>query len=318
MRESVFRRRGSPGRMRWRLQVSALIACLAAVSAGFHAGAQDLGVLESGRLIVAFTGDMPMTSLRDGTLIGTDGEMIAIIAEQLGLELAPQQMDWATAIESVASGRVDVMLGAVGWTEERSEVMLLTDPIYYFGVMLAQKTSTDYSTFAEMAGKRVGTVTGFSLVPELQGVPGIGEVRLYDTPDGVLRDLVAGRLDLAILDPPLVELAIRQNPAWGLHQVPLDPEPAFPIMSTKYSATIAVRKEATHLADAINAEIGKVWEACANQRILASYGVTNPAFFVPPNPSPRVGVDRPEGWQAPTLNPACDAHGGAADGTPGP
>jgi cystine transport system substrate-binding protein len=303
--------------MRWRLHIAALMTCLISVSAGIHAGAQDLDVLEPGRLIVAFTGDMPMTSLRDGKLIGSDGEMIASIAEGLGLELVPQQMDWAAAIESVASGRVDVMLGAVGWTEQRSEVMLLSDPIYYFGVMLAQKSSTQYSTFAEMSGKRVGTVTGFSLVPELQAVPGIGEVRLYETSDGVMRDLVVGRLDLAILDPPLVEFAIRQNPAWSIHQVPLDPDPAFPIMSTKYNSTMAVRKEATHLANAINAEIGEMWEGCTNQRILARYGVTNRTFFLPPDPNPRVGVDRPEGWESPTLNPGCDATAGAANTTPG-
>ena len=128
--------------MRWRLHIAALITCLVTVPAGIQAGAQDLGVLEPGRLIVAFSGDMPMTSLRDGRLIGSDGEMIAIIAESLGLELAPQQMDWAAAVESVSSSRVDVMLGAVGWTEQRSDVMLLSDPIYYFGVMLAQKVGT--------------------------------------------------------------------------------------------------------------------------------------------------------------------------------
>ena len=105
------------------------------------------------------------------------------------------------------------------------------------------------------------------------------------TSDGVMRDLVTRRLDLAILDPALVELAIRQNPGWSLHQVPLDPDPAFPIMSTKYNATMAVRKEATHLAAAINAEIGELWEACTNQRILARYGVTNPTFFLPPDPN---------------------------------
>lgn len=309
---------------RWRVGATAvswfimlsLVSGLSALATGARPLARDdLGTIEPGKIIVAYTGDMPMTSLRDGRLIGSDGEMIAIIAENLGLEVAPQQMDWATAIESVASGRVDVMLGAVGWTEQRSEVMLLTDPIYYFGVMLAQRTSTRYSTFAEMAGKRVGTVVGFSLVPELQSVPGIGEVRLYDTSDGVMRDLVAGRLDLAILDPPLVELAINQNPTWNLHQAALEPDPAFPIMSTKYNATMAVRKEATPLADAINAEIGELWEACAIQRILASYGVTNPTFFIPPDPNPRVGVDRPADWESPTLNPGCDMHAGAADAT---
>jgi polar amino acid transport system substrate-binding protein len=35
-----------------------------------------------------------------------------------------------------------------------------------------------------MKGHSVGTVTGFTLVPELKSVPGIGEVKLYDTSDG--------------------------------------------------------------------------------------------------------------------------------------
>jgi polar amino acid transport system substrate-binding protein len=293
------------------------MACLVVFSAAVPALAQDLGTLEPGKLIVAFNGDMPLTSLRDGKLIGTDGEMISTIAGRLGLEIVPQQMDWATEIEAVAAGRVDVMVGAVGWTADRSEAMLLTDPIYYFGVLLAQKTSTNYHTIADMAGKRVGTVTGFSLVPELQATPGIGEVRLYETSDGVMRDLVAGRLDMAILDPPLVDLAIRQHPEWNLHQVGLDPDPAFPIMSTKYNATLGVRMEATRLAEVINAEIAELWATCMNQNIMARYGMTNPSYFIPPDPNPRVGVDREEGWESPTLNPECDANAAGAEATPG-
>ena len=60
------------------------------------------------------------------------------------------------------------------------------------------------STFEDMKGRSVGTVTGFTLVPELKSVPGIGEVKLYDTSDGVMRDVLAGRLDMAVLDPGLV------------------------------------------------------------------------------------------------------------------
>ena len=46
--------------------------------------------------------------------------------------------------------------------------MLLTDPIYYFGTFLLQKKDTNYSTFEDMKGHTVGTVTGFTLVPELK------------------------------------------------------------------------------------------------------------------------------------------------------
>ena len=150
-------------------------AALIAFSAAGQVLAQELETIEPGKLIVGFNGDMPMTSLKDGVLIGSDGKMIAKIAADLGLEVVPSQADWAAVIEATTSGRNDVMLGAMGWTEERSKVMTISDPIYYFGTLLAQKSSTNYSTFADMAGKKVGTVTGFTLVPELKAVPGIGE-----------------------------------------------------------------------------------------------------------------------------------------------
>jgi ABC-type amino acid transport substrate-binding protein len=300
---------------RVRLMVLSVLALLLAFSAAAQALAQELDTIEPGKLIVGFNGDMPMTSLQDGQLIGSDGKMLAKIAADLGLEIVPSQADWAAVIESTTSGRNDVMLGAMGWTEERSKVMTITDPIYYFGTLLAQKTENSYSTFADMAGKRVGTVTGFTLVPELKAVPGIGEARLYDTSDGVMRDLVAGRLDMAILDPPLVELAIAEHPEWELHQVELQPDPAFPIMSTKYNVVMGVRKEATALADALNAGIAELWATCQNQAFMAEYGVVNPSFFIPPDPNPRIGVDRPEGWESPTLNPDCDANA-AASATP--
>jgi polar amino acid transport system substrate-binding protein len=216
-------------------------------------------------------------------------------------------MEWAAEIESTKAGRVDLMLGAMGWIQPRTEIMYLTDPIYYFGTLLAQKTDTNYSTFEDMAGKNVGTVTGFTLVPELKQVPNIKEVKLYDTSDGVMRDLVEGRLDIAILDPPLVELAVKEHPDWNLHQVALKADPKYPIMSTKYNVVMGIKKDEIELGQAVDTEIRKLWAACDNKKIMAKYGVINPDFFVPPDPDPRVGVDRGADYKAPTLPANCPA-----------
>ena len=124
---------------------------------------------------------MPMTSVKDGKLIGTDGALLAQIAANLGLEVKPVQMEWSALIQDTKQGKVDIMLGSMGWTKERTKIMTLTDPIYYFGTFLLQKNATSYATFEDMKGHSVGTVTGFTLVPELKSVPGIGEVKLYDT-----------------------------------------------------------------------------------------------------------------------------------------
>jgi polar amino acid transport system substrate-binding protein len=157
-----------------------------------------------------------------------------------------------------------------------------------------------------MKSHSVGTVTGFTLVPELKSVPGIGEVKLYDTSDGVMRDVLAGRLDLAVLDPGLVQYAISQHPGWDIHQVALKPEPdRFPIMSTKYYSIMGMYKELGDLEKAINAEITKAWAACENVASMSRYGLGDPDWFAPPAPDYRVGVDRPEGWKSPSSPESC-------------
>jgi polar amino acid transport system substrate-binding protein len=267
------------------------------------ASADPPKTVEPGKLNIAMNGDMPMTQLKDGVLSGTDGSLMTMIAKQLGLQPVVHQMDWAAEIESTKQGKVDIMHGAMGWKTDRTKIMILTEPIYYFGTLLAQKEEHNWHSFADMKGHSVGTVTGFTLVPELKKVDGIGEVKLYDTSDGVMQDLVAGRLDMAILDPPLVQYAIKQHPEWKLHQVPLDPEAdKYPIMSTKYNVIFGVNKNEPELAAAINVAILQMWKDCTNVKSMAEYGLGEKAWFVPPEKNPRIGVDRPEGYKAPTAD----------------
>ncbi len=103
--------------------------------------------IEPGKLTGGINGDMPMTSIKDGKLIGTDAALLAQIAERLGLEVKPVQMEWSALIQATKQGKVDIMLGSMGYTDDRTKVMLLTDPIYYFGTFLLQKKDTNYSTF---------------------------------------------------------------------------------------------------------------------------------------------------------------------------
>lgn len=286
--------------------VCAAVAALVIGCAGAPARAEPPRTVEPGKLTIGFNGDMPMTGLKDGKLIGTDGALLAKIAADLGLEVKPVQMEWSALIQATKQGKVDIMLGSMGWTVDRTKILLMTDPIYYFGTYLLQKKETNYSTFADIAGKKIGTVTGFTLVPELKTVPGVGEVKLYDTSDAVIRDVVAGRVDMAVLDPGLVEYALLQHPEWGLHQVALKPEPdKYPIMSTKYYSIMGLWPQDKELYEAINKEIAKAWAECANVKVMAEYGLGDPSWFAPPAKDYRNGVDRPADWKAPAAAESC-------------
>ncbi len=279
-------------------------ALLALATVGLTAGPAlaEITTIEPGKLTIGMNGDMPMTQVKDGVLSGTDGELMIYVAKKLGLEPVIVQMDWAALIEATKQGKLDVMHGAMGWIEPRTKIMNLSDPIYYFGTLLAQKAANNYRTFEDMKGRSVGTVTGFTLVPELKGVEGIGEVKLYDTSDGVLQDLVAGRLDMAILDPPLVQWGIVQHPEWDIKQVPLEPMmDKYPIMSAKYNVIFGVTKEEKALEEAISKIIVEdIWPNCINVKTMANYGMGDKAWFVPPDPNPRTGIDRPSDYKSPT------------------
>jgi polar amino acid transport system substrate-binding protein len=85
--------------------------------------------IEPGKLTVGINGDMPMTSVKDGKLIGTDGALLAQLAANLGLEVKPVQMEWSALIEATKQGKVDIMLGSMGWTKAHTKIIIQTDPI---------------------------------------------------------------------------------------------------------------------------------------------------------------------------------------------
>jgi polar amino acid transport system substrate-binding protein len=255
----------------------------------------EFKTVNPGVITVAMNGDMPMTSVRDGKLIGTDGEMISAIAAKIGLRAEPLLMEWSATIESIRSGRADVMLGNMGWTTARAQVMLITDAVYYpgkFALMKQDKPFTDGIAISAMKGYSLGTVTGFTVVPEMKKIPGTTEVKLYDTTDACVRDVVAGRLDFAFLDAPAVAYLILQNATWGLKQIPILPDPAFPVMTNKQQTVFGMNGQNTGLFDAVNNGIAWLWKSQQNVAIMAKYGVQSPTYFVPPETNPRVGVDR--------------------------
>ena len=279
----------------------ALISAIVIFAGTAHAGSPQTGT--PGVLKVAFNGDMPMTGQdANGNLIGTDGSLMVLIAENLGLKVEPHLMEWSAEIQSTKQGKTDIMHGAMGWIESRTKIMLLTDPIYYFGTAATMKKGNNWTTFADMKGRCVSTVSGFTLVPELKTVEGIGEVKLYDTTDGALRDLIAGRCDMALLDPPLIQLAINENPDWNLQQLAIEPEPdKYPIMSQKYNVIFGINKELKELHDAVNEQIAKIWADCLNVKSMANFGLSDKSWFDPPaaEENIRIGVDRPNDWNAP-------------------
>jgi ABC-type amino acid transport substrate-binding protein len=262
-------------------------------------GSGHAQTVEKEKLTIAFTGDMPGTGYQDGKMIGYDGEILQRVADALKLGVKPALMEWSGTIASVQAKRVDVMAGTMGWTEQRSKIMTLSDPIHYFKNGIMQSSKTNWATLKELEGKKIGTITGFSFIPELRRIPGL-QLSQYDTSDAAVRDLLAGRIDAVIGDPPVVQYAISRNPQWNLRfNAFTDNNPDFPLLTGLGQVVFGMNKDSPELAKAVNAQIAKLWQNCELKKIGERYGLVQDVWYVPVGKNFRASVDRPADWQLP-------------------
>lgn len=274
---------------------AAALATPAILGSKAFAAAPELRTAVPGTLTMATTGDMPMVAIRDGNVIGADADALALIADRLGLKIKAEVMEWSACLASVPAGRADWVGGNTAWTEQRSKAMLLTDELYFTGIYVAMKKEKAFDkaiTIADFAGHSVGSGTGFSFVPDLRKVPGTTEVKLYDTIDAAIRDVAAGRLDFAIVDAPIVDYMILQNPDWELKQVLLTPDASYPVIGSTQLSIWGMNPANTDLFDAVNQGVAWLWRTNQLGPILAKYGLTNPSYLEKVAKSPRIGVDR--------------------------
>jgi ABC-type amino acid transport substrate-binding protein len=259
------------------------------------AGAEPLKTVEPGALTIACSGEMPRTNVRDGRLVGVAGDMVSLIADRLALKPVASLMDWSATIESVRGGRADVVLGNMGWTPQRSQVLLLTEAVHYAGMyalMRQDQPAGKTVSLDDFKGHVLGTVQGFTIVADLKNVAGAAGVKLYDNTDACVRDVRAGRCDFAFLDTPTVAYMVQQNSDWGLKLVLMPELPGFKTFGHKQLSIFGLNPANTDLFDAVNAGVKWLWRSGKNAEVLANYGFTDRDYLTALTPDPRVGIDR--------------------------
>jgi polar amino acid transport system substrate-binding protein len=266
------------------------------MSFAFAAG-QPIKTVRPGYLTAACLGDMPLGALREGVPVGTDLELLKIIADRLELKLDVLTMGFPAVVEAVRSGRADWFGGNFAWNPMRSKILLLTDPVFYTGAYVIMRDSEPFDktiTVNDVKGRTIGAITGYFTIPDMKKIEGVKEVKLYDNTDSCLRDVRAGRLDFAVLDAPTIDYMILQDPSLKLKQIPMSYDEKFPSLTAKFEAIWGVHPQNQDLFDGVNQ--GLRWLKATDQirPVLAKYGIKNPDYLVPPTKDPRIGVDRDE------------------------
>nr|WP_284317081.1 transporter substrate-binding domain-containing protein [Labrys miyagiensis] len=189
----------------------------------------------------------------------------------------------------------------MGWTEQRTKIMTLSEPIHYFKNGIMQPSKTNWEKLSDLEGKKVGTITGFSCVPELKKIKEL-QLSLYDTSDAAVRDLIAGRIDAVIGDPPVVAYAIKQNPDWNMHFLAFtDTNPDFPLLTGLGQVVYGFNKKNDDLRQKVDAILAEMWRNCEMKASGTRYGLSADVWYTPAGKNFRAGIDRPADYKLPAC-----------------
>jgi ABC-type amino acid transport substrate-binding protein len=295
------------------VRVSAAIAALLLMAgcggSGANGPATGLDTLDPGVLRVAAQSYMPYSAIRGSEIVGLDGEILQHVADRLDLKIEPQLTDFNGMLGGVQSHRVDITIGGVAWTKERASQGLFTDPPYYSPPAMGVASGKHYATIEDLAGQRLGTVTGYVWVKSIQAVPG-AKLGAYPSALGVFDDLASGRLDVGFLDPLLIVYYQKQRPDRPMQTEYLTPPTAAQIKQhpeydffAPYQTSFYIPKQEPKLEAAISREIRAMYADGSMAKLIAKWG-GDPQKFLTPTPAmaaARRGVDRPSNWTPPSL-----------------
>ncbi|NLY21323.1 MAG: transporter substrate-binding domain-containing protein [Tissierellia bacterium] len=166
-------------------------------------------VLDKGKLVVATSADYPpyeFIAIIDGKdeIVGFDISMVKYIAEELGVELELQNMDFDNVLMAIPSGKVDMAIA--GLSADPTRDMEFSD-IYYEAThsILVTKDNVDkYASIDDLQGKLIGAQLGTTQEKILGGMDGVDAKILTDVRN-IVMELKTNKLDGVMMETPVAQ-----------------------------------------------------------------------------------------------------------------
>lgn len=145
---------------------------------------------------------------------GFEVDMIREIADRLGMELEISDMGFQALFAATSSGRIDLAISTITITNERLENQSFTQGYYDADLSLVTRQGR-LEGLDEMQGQPIGAIaasTGERWINANTEEFGFGEMRTYPTQQGLLLDVLAGRIAGAIGDVTGFVFAAQEMP----------------------------------------------------------------------------------------------------------
>lgn len=231
--------------------------------------AHPFTTIAPGKLTVAIYEYPPFTTATsDGAIGGVDSDIAKRFAAANCLTVMAVVVDPAATIQYVLSGKADVATGDWYRTAEREKVMGLSYPTYLDQMGIYSKTGL--SKVDDLIGKKVGTVSGFLWVAELQKLLG-ANLSLYPNPVALAQDLAAGRVEVGVDSYGTGVYAQKRGGYAGIQIKVAEPDPRVQASIQAAQANIIYNKANADFGKALDDAIEQLHKSGQLAEILKSH-----------------------------------------------
>ncbi len=177
---------------------------------------------------IRFAGDPVLEPMifvgANGQTVGLDVDLVNRIAYELDMTVEYQRQSVASLVESLRSGRADMMGGAISITPERAEKIDFSIPYYDGGVALLVRKEGNHrtiTTLKDLDGRRIGVLSGTTMDTAAQESIPNAKIVYYttfaDQPIALARD----KVEAFLMEEPMAQLLVSQKPGFTYLKEPL-------------------------------------------------------------------------------------------------
>ena len=239
-------------------KILALIMVLAFAFAMTGCGGSGSG----GTLVMATNATFPPYEYVDGEdYAGIDVEVAQAIADELGMELEIQDIDFNSIIPAIESGKADVGIAGMTKTPEREKNVNFSES-YTTGIQsIIVKEDSDIASPDDLEGVKIGVQESTTGHIYCEDDYGADNVIAYTAGANAIEALKTGKVDAVVIDNQPAKEFVKANE--GLKVLDTD------YVEEEYA--IAIAKDNEELLEKVNGVIKQMKEDGSLQAILDKY-----------------------------------------------
>lgn len=248
-----------------RLISTAAVTAMAAamlVGCGGSDAAESGMTVKDGILTMATNAYFPPYEYYEGDdVVGIDAEIAGAVAEKLGLTLQIEDMEFASIITAVQTGKADLGLAGMTVSEDRLESVNFSDS-YATGIQVAiVLEDSPIQTIDDLQGKKIGVQLGTTSDSYAKEDFGEENVEAYNKGADAVMALKQGKVDVVLVDNEPAKSFVAANEGLKI----LDTE----YVVEDYAACI--NKENEELLEAVNGALDELRAEGKLQEIIDKY-----------------------------------------------